>query len=102
MKENKTQLEKLVAIIKSGNELCEGCSAVCKECFVYAEYVKEAKHLIANGVVVVDGSEVRVSKVCPVYDMDGLVRAAKRGEIASSSHVDETCLGGRVFGEEDV
>ena len=34
-----------------------------------------------KAVEVFDGSEVRISKVCPVYTMDGLVNAAKRGEI---------------------
>ena len=53
-------------------------------------------------VNVYDRGEVKISKVCPVYTMDGLVRAAKRGELPGSNHVDETCLGGRVCAEEDV
>ena len=35
-------------------------------------------------VNVYDRGEVKISKVCPVYDMDGLGRAAKRGEIPCS------------------
>ena len=52
-----------------------------------------------KAVEVFDSGEVRISRVCPVFTMDGLVRAAKRGEIPGSDHVDETCLGWRVCEE---
>ena len=43
-------------------------------------------------VNVYDRGEVKISKVCPVYTMDGLVSAAKRGDIP----------GATVCGEEGI
>lgn len=79
---------KLILIDIDGSD--EGAVAA-----IVAEVAKLAN---VNTVRVFDSGEVRVSKVCPVFTMDGLVRAAKRGEIPCG-HVDETCLGGRVAEE---
>ena len=43
-----------------------------------------AKLANVKAVEVFDGGEVRISRACPVFTMDGLVRAAKRGEIPCS------------------
>ena len=59
---------------------------------VAAAVAEVARLANVKAVEVFDGSEVRISKVCPVYTMDGLVSAAKRGEIP----------GATVCGEEGI